>query len=83
MKKFNAEPFPALPEHLKTILAAADPKPEDQLPDIPGECPKHGKVGFARFILHNNGELIAEYCNKCVAKVLSALIGEIQYPKEK
>lgn len=74
--------FPPLPDHLKTILAKPDPKPEDQLPDMPGECPQHGKVGFARFILHNNGDLLAEYCSKCIAKVLSALIGELQYPKK-
>lgn len=75
--------FPPLPEHLKSILAA--PKPQDQLPEVtmPGECAIHGKVGFARFILHDSGDIIAEYCSKCLAKIMTALIGELKYPDEK
>lgn len=75
--------FPPLPEHLKAILGKPEAKPEDQLPSIPGECPIHGEVGFSRFILHNNGDIVAEYCSKCLAKVLSALIGELTYPEKK
>jgi hypothetical protein len=75
--------FPPLPEHLRTILAKPEGKPEDQLPTIPGDCRIHGPVGFARFILHDNGDMLAEYCSKCLAKVMSALIGELTYPDEK
>ena len=74
--------FPPLPDHLKAILAKPESKPQDQLPEVtmPGECKIHGKVGFARFILHDSGEIIAEYCSKCLAKIMTALIGELKYP---
>lgn len=85
MSKKPIVPFPALPEHLKEILAKPEPKAQDQLQqiDIPGECRIHGKVGFARFILHDNGEILSEYCSKCLSRIMSALIGELQYPDEK
>ncbi len=77
--------FPPLPDHLKEILAKKpEGKPQDQLelPNIPGECKVHGNVGFARFILHDTGEIIAEYCSHCLKKVMTAVIGELTYPDE-
>ena len=81
----KTDDFPPLPEHLKAILAKSEPKPQDQLPspNIPGECRIHGRVGFARFILHDGGDILAEYCSKCLAKVMSALMDELTYPDEK
>ena len=79
-----SEDFPPLPKHLKEILAKPEPKPQDQLEQIkiPGECAVHGKVGFARFILHDNGEILSEFCSKCLSKIMTALIGELTYPDE-
>lgn len=71
---------PEIPDSLKHILIP-DQKPVEMLepPTLPGTCPIHGEVGFGRFILHDSGEILAEYCARCLQRVLSAIIPELQY----
>ncbi len=75
---------PKISDDLRGKLFPENP-PEQmiEVPSLPGECPIHGKVGFARFILHDTGKILSEHCAKCVSKVLIAIVGELVYPDEK
>lgn len=74
---------PEIPDSLKKILISDDnPRDQIEMPNLPGQCPIHGEVGFGRFILHDAGEILAEYCAKCLQKVLSAILPELTYDDE-
>ena len=71
---------PKIPDALKDILIPSEP---DSTPlTLPGKCPIHGEVNFARFVLHAQGKIISEHCAKCLSIIFKTLVGELEYDDE-
>jgi len=81
--KDDETPRPEIPDNLKPFLSPEKP-PEEmvELPHLPGKCPIHGEVGFGRFIMHDRGKIISEHCAQCMSRILTALVGILEYDEE-
>ena len=74
---------PEMPDTLHAKLFPVLP-PEDQVArdTPPGNCPIHGNVGFSRFILIVDGEILSDHCTRCLSRVFTALVGVLKMPEE-
>ena len=77
--------LPEIPQELRDKLFPPRPSPEDSiaLDTPPGSCPIHGDVGFSRFMLIADGELLSDHCTQCLSRVFTALVGVLEMPEEK
>ena len=75
---------PPMPEELRSKLFPLRLSPNEQiaLDTPPGKCPIHGNVGFSRFMLIGNGELLSDHCTRCLSRVFTALVGVLEMPEE-
>ncbi len=75
---------PVIPDELRNKLFPPRPTPEDPIaPDTPpGRCPIHGNVGFNRFMLIVDGTLLSDHCTRCLSRIFTALVGELEMPEE-
>ncbi len=75
---------PPLAEELRNKLFPPRPEPGEQitLDTPPGNCPIHGNVGFSRFILIVDGEILSDHCTRCLSRVFTALVGVLKMPEE-
>ncbi len=75
---------PEMPDELRTKLFPAQ-SPADQVAVVdtpPGTCPIHGNVGFGRFMLIDQGELVSDHCVRCLSRVFTTLVGVLEMPEE-
>ncbi len=68
-----------LRELLYPEMSAESQAPKADTP--PGRCPIHGNVGFGRFMLIADGELLSDHCVKCVSRVFTAMFGVLEIPE--
>lgn len=75
---------PPMPEQLRTKLYPPLTATEEQiaLDTPPGRCPIHGNVGFNRFMLIVDGELLSDHCTRCISRIFTALVGVVEMPEE-
>lgn len=75
---------PPMPEELRHKLFPQQ-TPEEQIArdTPPGKCPIHGNVGFSRFMLIVDGALLSDHCTRCLSRIFTALVGELEMPEEK
>ncbi len=75
---------PPMPEELRHKLFPPRPTPENSIArdTPPGKCPIHGNVGFSRFMLIVDGELLSDHCTRCLSRIFTALVGELEMPEE-
>jgi len=75
---------PPMPEALRNKLFPPRPSPDASiaLDTPPGKCPIHGNVGFSRFMLIVDGELLSDHCTRCLSRVFTALVGVLEMPEE-
>lgn len=77
------DPLPEMPDELREklfpSLSPADSIAQDT---PPGKCPIHGNVGFSRFMLIVDGELLSDHCTRCLSRVFTALVGVLEMPEE-
>ena len=77
---------PKMPEELRSKLFPPRAAVEDSIAipmdTPPGKCPIHGNVGFSRFMLIVDGELLSDHCTRCLSRVFTALVGVLEMPEE-
>ena len=73
---------PPIDEDLRGMLFPEVPAAEQVAVDVPpGKCPIHGNVGFGRFMMIANGELVSDHCLHCLSRVFTALVGVLEMPE--
>ncbi len=80
----DPDTLPEMPDELRDKLFPPRPDPKDSIAlDVPpGKCPIHGNVGFNRFMLIVNGELLSDHCTRCLSRIFTALVGVLEMPEE-
>ena len=74
---------PVMPEELRSkLFPLLSPGEQIALDTPPGKCPIHGNVGFSRFMLIVDGELLSDHCTRCLSRVFTALVGVLEMPEE-
>lgn len=76
--------LPEMPDELRAKLFPPRPTPNDSIArdTPPGKCPIHGNVGFSRFMLIVDGELLSDHCTRCLSRIFTALVGVLEMPEE-
>ena len=76
--------YPDMPDELRAKLFALQTAADQITRDTPpGKCPIHGNVGFSRFMLIVDREVLSDHCTRCLSRVFTALIGVLKMPEEK
>lgn len=79
----NPDNGPEMPDELRAKLFPEQTADEQIARDTPpGKCPIHGNVGFSRFMLIVDGELLSDHCTRCLSRIFTALVGTLEMPKE-
>ena len=74
---------PPIDDELRAMLFPEKTAEEQIAQDTPpGRCPIHGRVGFGRFMLiDQGGKLLSDHCVKCVSRVFVAMFGVLEMPE--
>lgn len=77
------EQGPPIEDDLRDLLfPEVSAEEQSGVKDIPpGRCPIHGLVGFNRFLLIADGQLLSDHCVKCVSRVFTAMFGVLEMPE--
>ncbi len=75
---------PEVPEHLKDLLIPEKPAEDYVVPLAapPGHCKIHGDIGWKRYLLIADGEIVSQHCMLCVSRIFTALVGDLNEPEE-